>query len=277
MPRHVRRLRGRRADRMMRAMTGHHPDIHGAALQGFSREAATYGRGRPEYPAELAGWLASTLRLAPGCTVADVGAGTGKFTKLVAATGARTIAVEPVAAMRAQLAALAGVQAVDGTAQALPLKDASLDAIVCAQAFHWFARTEVLDEFARVLRPGGRLGLVWNVRDESVDWVARITRLITPYEGDAPRFYKGDWRRPFPHPAFTPLAQARFEYEHVGPPQQVIVDRFMSVSFIAALAPAQQALVRAGLEELIATHPALRGQATIRFPYSTLAFHCARA
>jgi SAM-dependent methyltransferase len=257
---------------MMRAMADRDSLVHDAALQGFSREAGAYARGRPDYPAQLAGWLADTLRLRAGCTAVDVGAGTGKFTRLVAGTGARTLAVEPVAAMRARLAEVAGVQALDGTAQHLPLTDRCADAIVCAQAFHWFACTEVLDEFARVLRPGGRLGLVWNVRDESVDWVARITRLITPYEGDAPRFYKGDWRRPFPHPAFTALTQARFGYEHVGPPQQVIVDRFMSVSFIASQPPATQAAVRGALEELIATHPALRGQAVVRFPYFTLAF-----
>lgn len=250
--------------------------VHSAALHGFSREAAAYSRGRPEYPPELAGWLRGTLRLGPERSVADVGAGTGKFTKLVAATGARTLAVEPVAAMRGQAARLAGVEALDGTAQSLPLADATLDAIVCAQAFHWFASTAALDEFARVLRPGGRLGLVWNVRDEATDWVAQITRIITPYEGDAPRFYKGDWRRPFPHPAFSPLVESRFSYEHVGPAQQVIIDRFMSVSFIAALPPAGQDEVRAQLQDLIATHPALRGQAIVRFPYSTLAFHAER-
>jgi SAM-dependent methyltransferase len=261
---------------MMRAMNDHASDIHDAALRGFSREAAAYGRGRPEYPAELGGWLAGTLRLGPGRTVADVGAGTGKFTRLVAATGARTIAVEPVAAMRAQLQALPGVEALEGTAQALPLPGASLDAVVCAQAFHWFASAEVLDEFARALRPGGRLGLVWNVRDESVDWVAQITRIITPYEGDAPRYYKGDWRRPFPHPAFTDLVETRFAYEHVGPPQQVVIDRFMSVSFIAALPLAQQAIVRAELQALVDTHPQLRGQPVLRFPYATSAFHALR-
>jgi SAM-dependent methyltransferase len=262
---------------MMRAMNDHTSDIHGAALHGFSREAAAYARGRPEYPAELGGWLSGTLRLAPGRTVADVGAGTGKFTRLVAATGARTIAVEPVAAMREQLGALPGVQALAGTAQDLPMADGALDAIVCAQAFHWFAGTDALDEFARVLRPGGVLGLVWNVRDESVDWVAQITRIITPYEGDAPRFYKGDWRRPFPHPTFGELAETRFAYEHVGPPQQVIIDRFMSVSFIAALPQEQQATVRAELQALVATHPDLRGRPVLRFPYATRAFHAIRA
>ena len=252
--------------------------MHAAARQGFAKEAQAYARGRPEYPAALADWLAGTLGLSPGRAAADVGAGTGKFTKLLAATGAHTVAVEPVDAMRAQIEAqrLPGVRAVAGTAQAIPLPDGALDAVACAQAFHWFAGREALDEFHRVLRPGGRLGLVWNVRDESVDWVAALTAIITPFEGDAPRFHKGDWRRPFPHPGFGALVETRLPHEHVGPPQQVIVDRFLSVSFIAALPDAQRAQVRAQLEALVATHPALRGRETVRFPYTTLAFHCER-
>ena len=215
--------------------------------------------------------------LGPGRRIADVGAGTGKFSRLLLATGAHTLAIEPVDEMRAQAARLPGVEALAGTAQALPLAAGSVDAIVCAQAFHWFASTAVLDEFARVLRPGGRLGLVWNVRDESVDWVAQITRLITPFEGDAPRFYKGDWKKPFPHPAFTALQEASFAHEHVGSPAQVIVDRFMSVSFIAVLPEADNSRVRSALEQLGASHPALRGRDVVSFPYRTLAFHCVRA
>jgi SAM-dependent methyltransferase len=235
-----------------------------------------YSRGRPEYPPELGHWLTGTLGLAPGQRVADVGAGTGKFTKLLLPTGAETLAIEPVDEMRAQAASLPGVRALAGTAQSIPVPDQALDAIVCAQAFHWFASSAVLDEFARALKVGGRLGLVWNVRDESVDWVAQITRLITPFEGDAPRFYKGDWRKPFPHPKFSPLQQASFPWEHVGPPGQVIIDRFMSVSFIAVLPDAQRHQVQSQLEELIATHPDLRGRTEVHFPYRTLAFHCVR-
>ncbi len=261
---------------MMPGMTASDTDLHTAAREGFAREAASYARGRPDYPPQLAPWLTGPLGLAPGRRAADVGAGTGKFTRLLLATGADIVAIEPVAPMRAQLAGIAGVEALDGTAQSLPVADGSLDAIVCAQAFHWFAHRAVLDEFARALRPGGRLGLVWNVRDESVDWVHRITELITPFEGDAPRFYKGDWRQPFPHPAFSALQEASFAYEHVGAPQQVIIDRFMSVSFIAALPAPQRLEVQGTLEHLIATHPALRGQAVVRFPYRTLAFHCGR-
>ncbi|MBS0506248.1 MAG: methyltransferase domain-containing protein [Proteobacteria bacterium] len=252
--------------------------VHAAARQGFTKEAAAYARGRPDYPAALAQWLSGTLELGAGRQVADVGAGTGKFSALLAATGAAVVAVEPVDAMRAQIEAQRwpGVRAVAGTAQALPLPDAALDAVVCAQAFHWFACSAALDEFARVLRPGGRLGLVWNVRDESVDWVAALTAIITPFEGDAPRFHRGDWRQPFPHPAFGALAETSLPHEHVGPPQQVIVDRFLSVSFIAALPEARHAQVRAEIEALVATHPQLRGREVVRFPYTTRAFACRR-
>ncbi|CAM5790244.1 methyltransferase domain-containing protein [Ottowia pentelensis] len=247
--------------------------VHAAARHGFERQAGAYARGRPDYPPALQGWLRGALALGPGRAVADVGAGTGKFTPLLTATGAEVVAIEPVDAMRAQLAtAQPTVRAQPGTADALPLPDASLDAIVCAQAFHWFATRAALDEFARVLKPGGHLGLVWNVRDESVDWVAELTRIVTPHEGDAPRFYKGSWRQAFPHPAFGPLHESVFDYVHEGPPQQVIVDRFLSVSFIAALPAAEQARVRAQIEALIEHHPALRGQAVVRFPYRTRAF-----
>jgi len=251
--------------------------IHHAAAQGFSSQADTYARGRPDYPTELDAWLRDALGLGPGKTVADVGAGTGKFSLLLARTGAEVIAVEPVAAMRAQLAAaLPSVQVLEGTAEALPLADASVDAVVCAQAFHWFANPASVAEFRRVLRPGGKLGLVWNVRDESVDWVARLTAIMTPHEGDAPRFYKGDWKRVFPAEGFGPLELSSLPYEHVGPPQQVIVDRVMSVSFIAALPPAQQDAVRAQLDRLIASHPELAGRDTVAFPYRTEAYCCTR-
>jgi SAM-dependent methyltransferase len=249
-------------------------DIHAVARQGFgfAQQAEAYRRGRPGYPPELQGWLGETLGLKPGGTVADVGAGTGKFTPLLLATGAEVIAIEPVDAMRERIAPHAHLRVQAGTAQATGLAAASLDALVCAQAFHWFATPAALDEFARVMKHGARLGLVWNVRDESVDWVAALTRIITPYEGDAPRFYKGDWQRVFPHPAFGPLAETAFAHAHIGPPERVIIDRVLSTSFIAALPADEQQRVRMRLEDLIATHPSLRGKAEVRMPYTTRAF-----
>ena len=171
----------------------------------------------------------------------DVGAGTGKFTRLLMRTSATVIATEPVAQMRQQLAtALPGVTTLAAPAQALPLSSASVDAVVCAQSFHWFANPASLAEFHRVLRPGGRLGLVWNVRDENVEWVHEITRLIAPYEGDTPRYHTGAWRRALAEGPFSAPQLSVYPYVHVGNPETVIVERFASVSFIAAMSDADK-------------------------------------
>jgi SAM-dependent methyltransferase len=251
-------------------------DMHSAARDGFSTAAHAYARGRPAYPSAVLDWLTADLGLAAGRTVVDLGAGTGKFTTLLTRTGATVIAVEPVDAMRDQLAAaLPAVQALDGTAQAMPLPAASADVVVCAQAFHWFATPDALAEIHRVLAPGGQLGLVWNVRDESVEWVAALTELVTPYEGDAPRFYKGDWRKPFDGRLFTDLQETAFPYEHVGSAETVIVDRFLSVSFIAALPAAEKAHVAAQLRALVCRYPELHGD-SVAFPYRTQVYRATR-
>ena len=251
-------------------------DVHIAAQRGYSTQAQTYARGRPEYPVDILPWL-SALGVAASRVVVDLGAGTGKFTKLLVQTGADVIAVEPVGAMRAQLIeSLPGVRVIAGSANAIPLATASADVVVCAQAFHWFATELALQEIHRVLRPGRMLGLIWNVRDESVDWVAAITEIITPYEGDTPRFGKGDWRKPFSGQYFTALEQTWFAHHHVGTAQEVILDRFLSTSFIAALPAHEKAEVADQLHALIASHTALRGRDMISFPYRTEAYRCTR-
>jgi SAM-dependent methyltransferase len=257
-----------------------HPAVHHAAQEGFSRQAASYGRGRPDYPQQLAAWLQQVLQLRAGKSAVDLGAGTGKFTRLLLQSGANVIAIEPVDAMRLQLLQnFSGITALAATAQAMPLADASVDAVVCAQAFHWFASHEAVREIGRVLRPGGKLGLVWNVRDETVDWVAAITRIMAPYEGDTPRFHTGQWRRLFPNELFSELQETTVPYQHVGSAQAVILDRVLSVSFIAALAAAERAHVVQQLEALIASHPQLqqRQRQVVAFPYLTRAFCSTRA
>ena len=254
------------------------PDsVHAAAAAGFAAGAATYAAGRPEYPAEVEGWLSEDLRLGPGRAALDLGAGTGKFLSRLRSVGARLYAVEPVPAMLQRLIAdNPDVAAKAGTAERIPFADASMDAIVCAQSFHWFANAAALAEMRRVLKIGGALGLIWNVRDESVDWVAALTRIMTPYEGDAPRFGGGRWREVFPAEGFSPLIERRFAHAHFGPPERVIVDRILSTSFIAALGAVEQGRIAARVREFVAATPALAGRAEVAFPYETRAFHCVR-
>lgn len=251
--------------------------IHSAALEGFSAEAAAYFRGRPGYSTALLPWLRDRLLLGPGRNVVDLGAGTGKFTGLLLRSGAKVIAVEPVEAMRAQLiGSLPQVDALAGTAEAIPLKTGSVHAVACAQSFHWFATQGALQEMHRILAPGGTLGLVWNARDESVDWVAAIGKIIEPYAGDSPRFHSGEWRRAFEGEMFSKPEQALFSYQHIGPAQDVIVNRFLSVSFIAALPAAEKARVAARLRALSDAVPRLEGRTEISFPYRTAAYSCVR-
>ncbi len=156
--------------------------LHPAAAGGFSVSADVYVRGRPDYPPALDMWLREHIGIGPGRTVVDLGAGTGKFTGHLRHLGADVIAVEPVAEMRAQLSRLyPDVDARAGAAEAIPVEDATADALVCAQAFHWFATPEAMQEIARVLKPGGMLALVWNMRAHAgPNWVAEVEAIMAP-------------------------------------------------------------------------------------------------
>lgn len=251
--------------------------INPLAVAGFSAGSAAYAVGRPDYPQGVIDWLREDLGLGPGKSALDLGAGTGKFLAALRQTGASLHAVEPVAAMRERLvAANADVMALAGDAERIPLPDASLDAVLCAQSFHWFATGAALAEIRRVLKIGGALGLVWNVRDESVAWVAALTEIMAPYEGDTPRFASGAWRKPFPAPGFSPLVERRFAHVQVGPPERVIVDRVLSTSFIAALPTAEREGVAEQVRALIAATPSLAGRDEVAYPYETRAYACRR-
>lgn len=141
--------------------------------RSFGSAAADYQRGRPGYPLEAIRWC---LPPAPR-TVLDLAAGTGKLTEgllTVAAEGPAydVVAVEPLDEMRALIPPQ--VRALPGTAEAIPLDDGSVDAVLAGQAFHWFRRDEALAEMVRVLRPGGTVGLLWNSYDDRVPWVGEI-------------------------------------------------------------------------------------------------------
>lgn len=251
--------------------------VHPVAGAGFARGAEGYAANRPSYPAGIAGWLRDRLGIAPGCRVVEVGAGTGKFTAALVATGAEVFATDPVPEMLAELrVAIPGVRAEVAAAQALPMADDSVDALVCATAFHWFATPQVIAEFRRVLRPGGTLGLVWNVRDTGVDWVAELATILNFHGGGALREASGAWRDVFPAPGFSALQETAMRYDHGGPPEQVIVGRALSASFIAARSPAARAAVAADIRALIAATPDLAGREQVSFPYVTHAYDCRR-
>jgi ubiquinone/menaquinone biosynthesis C-methylase UbiE len=204
--------------------------------------------------------------------VGDVAAGTGKFTRLLieAVPDRSLVAVEPVAGMRSVLAdALPGVPPVGALAEALPFADGSLDGLTVAQAFHWFDAPVALREVARVLRPGGRLALVWNSRDRSVPWVDRVWDVVDRIEKRAP--WRADqWRATAAAvdetPWFGPLHEATFHHEQDLTPEEV-VDRIRSVSHVAVLSPDRQAEVFDEVRAILRDDPATAGRATLALPY----------
>lgn len=143
----------------------------------FGSAAGAYDRARPEYPAEAVRWL---LPDGPR-QVADVGAGTGKLTGVLVAEGHEVTAIEPDAQMLDALRSrLPGIHSLIGTGEEMPLADASVDAVTFGQAWHWVDPSVASPEVARVLRPGGVLGLFWNLRDESVEWVRELSEVMHP-------------------------------------------------------------------------------------------------
>ncbi|MGH9225872.1 MAG: class I SAM-dependent methyltransferase [Acidimicrobiales bacterium] len=184
------------------------------------------------------------LGIGGGTVVVDLAAGTGKLARSLVATGARIVAVEPSAGMREQLiAAVPSVAAIDGTAEALPLDDMSVDAVVVGQAFHWFDGDRALPEIHRVLRRigGGGLGMVWNMRDRTADWLERLADLTEPYRRDVPTYRDGTWRDAFDRAdLFTPLEHRAFPYEHEVT-ATVMVERMASISWIASLPDGERA------------------------------------
>ncbi len=232
--------------------------------RSFGAAAAAYERGRPSYPEPALGWL-----LPPGARrVADVGAGTGKLTRQLHARGLEVVAVEPLAGMREQFTrAVPGVPVLAGTAEEIPLPDRSVDAVLFAQAWHWVQPGRALPEAARVLRPGGQLGLVWNVRDEQVDWVAELGRIMHS-EGDPAHDRTPGLGPPFgPPERFTTRWAAQLT-------RQAMLDLVASRSYVITRPPAQREAVLAGVRRLLATHPALARAAVITLPYVTV---CTRA
>ena len=240
--------------------------VNRTAAEGFGRAAAAYERGRPGYPQAAIDWMVDQLGITPVSTVVDLGAGTGKFSRMMRSTGARVIAIEPVAAMRVELTRAApDVEVLDGTAEAISCADASVDVVTAAQAFHWFAGPAALNEIHRVLRPAGGLGLIWNRRDKRDPLQAAIDAIIRPYRREAPTHERDQWREPMMASAlFRPAGAHQFRHEQTVD-RDGLVDRVLSISFIATLPDDERSAVGDQVRKLV-------NQPPIRLPYLTEVF-----
>lgn len=284
--------------------------------QGFQRQADAYERGRPEFPDEAVRFVVDAIaataarRAADGApsgsgnpndagtddgggggagvpvaplSIVDLGAGTGKFTRRLAALADAAItAVEPVPAMRTLCAQLVPTARVlDGTAEHMPLPDGACDGLVAAQAFHWFATDAALREIARVLRPGGLLVLVWNEWQSEQAWVAAARRLLDEHRPPGvPMYRDGTWRDCIERDAargeasyfLHPMASRAFPYvAHLTPSQ--VLDRFRSLSFIAAMPPDERERIIQRITALLRTDfPETATAETVDMAYETRVF-----
>jgi SAM-dependent methyltransferase len=231
----------------------------------FGAAADIYERGRPPYPAEAIDWLVPSH----AGRVVDLGAGTGKLTRQLRERGLDVIAVEPSAGMRDQLRrAVPGVPVLAGTGEHLPLAPRSADAIVAAQAWHWVDESLGVPEAARVLRPGGRLGLVWNRRVETVDWVGELSRIMGSVNSpDAGR------QSPQIGPPFRPAERLSVEWVHHLSRDEMI-DWAASRSYVITLPDGQRRGVLDQVRRLLDEHPALAGEDEIAIRMVT---RCTRA
>ena len=227
--------------------------VDDVAARGFGAGAAAYESARPGYPDEAIAVLRDVLGVDPTATVCDLAAGTGKLTRRLVDLGARVVAVEPVEAMRTQAqAAVPRAEHVEGTAEEIPLPDASVDVVTVAQAFHWFEAPAALAEVARVLRPGGHLALLWNERDESTAWVAEMSRIIRWHDRTVSRYQHTDWAAVVATSGrFTDLEERAFPWEQPIT-RAVLADRVRSISYIAVMPPAERERLAAEVVALVA-------------------------
>ncbi|HYI73834.1 MAG TPA: class I SAM-dependent methyltransferase [Gaiellaceae bacterium] len=231
----------------------------------FAEVAAAYERGRPGYPSDAVRWMVGDALV----DVVDLGAGTGKLTRAIVALGHRVVAVEPLDEMRAHLeAAVPEARAVSGKAESMPLGDASADVVTSAQAFHWFDHDDALPEIARVLRPGGRLALVWNSRDDRDPWMARLSAIIgneTIQESDVVPILDESG-------LFRWVETARFSFEQVLD-RHGLLDLVLSRSYLAKLPPADREPV---LEAVGALFDETAEDGGVRLAYITECFRATK-
>ncbi len=233
----------------------------------FGSQAAAYERGRPSYPPEAVDWLLAPTDTWVARDVLDLGAGTGKLTTRLVERGLTVIAVDPIAEMLEMLrTALPDTPALLGSAEQIPLPDNAVDAVLVAQAWHWFDQERAVAEIARVLRPGGRLGVLWNTRDERSGWVKDFGRIVG-LEHD-----RDNATVDLPEP-FIDIATHQVEWTNYITPQ-ALIDYVASRSYCITSPAEVRARTLDEVRELLVNHPSLANATGLAMPYITV---CVRA
>jgi len=256
------------------------PERWRTRASSFGPAAELYDRIRPTYPVALIEWVLAPLGAGPQ-RVLDVGAGTGIMARQLVALGHTVVAVEPDAQMRERLEAVTtGVRALAGSAEAIPMPGASVDAAVAAQAYHWFDRPRAHPELGRVIRPGGVFAAVWNDRDDSFragsSWVAEYSRIVERDRGpdgsgaDSGRAKVLDFGE-----YFGPVEYAEFRHA-VSHTPETLVALLKSRSYFLTATPARRAALESEVRELAVTHPDLAGREEFPLPYITVAHRATR-
>lgn len=229
--------------------------LYAKRASSFGAEAAAYAEHRPDYPVDGVRWTLEPVLPAPDAAldVLDLGAGTGKLTASLIALGHRVTAVEPDPGMLAVLRTrLPSVTAVAGGAEEIPLPDASVDAVVVGQALHWFDQDRALPEIARVLRPGGVLGALWNSDDDRVEWIAELGRVCHDQRVSFTRWPPE--KRIAAHPAFCPV-----EDTHVPHRQRRTAESLLATiatqSSMLVMAPHERDEVLGRVRDFLAERP----------------------
>ena len=233
----------------------------------FDSVAAGYDAARPSYPRESVDWLVGD----DAEVVVDVGAGTGKFTRLLERPVRRVIAVEPSVSMLAELRrALPRVEAMQGAGERMPLPAASVDVVTFAQAWHWVDADAASAEAARVLRPGGRLGLVWNLRDERVPWVRDLGAAMRA-DGD---HFRGDVEDPAIGDALGRVERHFAEWVRRTMKDEIVAD-VRSRSYFPLLSRDEQERVLEAVGEVLERPGASDREGIVEVPYVTASFRYA--
>jgi len=232
------------------------------AAKGFN-DGDLYNAARPSYPEDAIDYFVATLGLSAKSRVLDLGAGTGIFSRQLLSRVGQLVAVDPSASMRdAFRSSTPDVEVIEGSDVEIPLETSSVDAVFVAQAFHWFDAPRALVEIRRVLRPGGGLGLIWNERDESVDWVHELTRAMQ-WDTRAPYRVGTDFSTVIARGPFVDVERVKFVHAqtltHDG-----LTQRVLTTSYIAAMSDAERRLVMAEVAKVVAQLPE-----TVDLPYVT--------